>query len=127
MNGRVTRSNDTVLPIVAANATSSTTTRPCRRSARGSARGDANISCGICTPDHTLFPARREGSALTVHRHRPAIVEIHFAHRAAIATLRGARDQQTQCALTAVGDQRTAAPGRDLAERRAVDPDLDRV
>ena len=44
-----------MVPIVAANATSSTTTRPCSLSARGRARGDAKYSCGICTLHHTTF------------------------------------------------------------------------
>src|SRR3954470_1372204 len=132
MNGRVTSSNDTVLPIVAANATSSTTTRPCSRSARGSARGDANHSCGIWMPDGgpvrvaVVTWSRFRGSVQVVHGNGPAVVQIDLAHGPAIAALGGPRREQAQRALAAVGDQRAPAPGGDLTERCAVDPHLDR-
>ena len=48
-NGCVTDSNETLEPTVAANAMSSTTTRPVSRSALGSSRGEPNASCGRCT------------------------------------------------------------------------------
>ena len=46
MNGFVVSSNDTLVPTVAANAMSSTTTRPVTFSGFGSSRGEANASCG---------------------------------------------------------------------------------
>ena len=42
-------SNDTLVPTVAAKATSTTTTRPCSDCVRGSTRGDANARWGVDT------------------------------------------------------------------------------
>src|SRR5512143_2816127 len=120
MNGLVTRSNDTVVPTVAANAMSSTTTRPVTLSALGSMRGDANASCGRCTG-----PSIR--SLHAVHGDAPAVVQVDLPHGAAIAALRSPRAEQAQRALAAVGDQRAAPAGGDLPDQTAVDPHVDRL
>src|SRR5204862_4012137 len=100
MNGFVVSSYDTVVPTVAANAMSSTTTRPGTLSGLGNTRGDANTSSGRCMR-----------SLRTIHRRAPAVVQVDLPDGASVTTLRPTGEQQAQRALTAVRDERAAPPG----------------